>query len=69
MSLQEEYAQLLSEKRESYPEMKKTRYEMKEILTVKANVERMLCGDGQDKQTEKEQTTDKPKRISRLFFE
>ena len=62
MSLQEEYAQLLSEKRESY-------HEMKEILTVKANVERMLCGDGQDKQTEKEQTTDKPKRISRLFFE
>lgn len=53
-SLQEEFAQLLSEKREAYPELKRVREEMKEMLIVKANVERMLgneeLNDGKDKE-------------------
>lgn len=60
-SLQEEYAQLLSEKREAYPELKRVREEMKEMLIVKANVERMLGEDRQERQKEKEQITDKSK--------
>ena len=34
---------------------------MRELLTVKANVERMLGDDEQRKEKEKEQTTDKSK--------
>ena len=60
-SLQEEFAKLLSEKKTAYPELKKARDEMKELLTVKANVERMLGGDEREKEKEKEQTTDKSK--------
>ena len=60
-SLQEKFAKLLSEKKAAYPELKKARDEMKELLTVKANVERMLGEDEQEKEKEKEQTTDKSK--------
>ncbi len=60
-SLQEEFAKLLSEKKAAYPELKKARDEMKELLTVKANVARMLGEDEQEKEKEKEQTTDKSK--------
>ncbi len=60
-SLQEEFAKLLSEKKAAYPELKKARDEMKEMLTVKANVERMIGEDGQEKEKEKEQTTEKSK--------
>jgi len=60
-SLQEEFAKLLSEKKAAYPELKKTRDEMRELLTVKANVERMLGGDEREKEKEKEQTTNKSK--------
>lgn len=58
-SLQEEFAKLLTDKKAAYPELKKARDEMKELLTVKANVERMLGGDEREKEKEKEQTTDK----------
>lgn len=60
-SLQEEFAKLLSEKKAAYPELKKARDEMRELLTVKANVERMIGENGQKKEKEKEQTTDKSK--------
>lgn len=60
-SLQEEFAKLLSEKKAAYPELKKARDEMKELLTVKANVERMIGGDEREKEKEKEQTTEKYK--------
>ncbi len=60
-SLQEEFAKLLSEKKAAYPELKRARDEMRELLTVKANVERMLGDDEQRKEKEKEQTTDKSK--------
>ena len=60
-SLQEEFAKLLSEKKAAYPELKKARDEMKELLTVKANVERMIGEDEREKEKEKEQTTEKYK--------
>ena len=51
-SLQEEFAKLLSEKKAAYPELKKARDEMSELLTVKANVERMLGEDERKKEKE-----------------
>ncbi len=51
-SLQAEYATLLAEKKSAYADYRKARDEMKELLTVKANVERLL--DIQPQQTEKE---------------
>lgn len=41
-SLQKEYSELLSRKKEIYPEYRKLRAEMKDLLTVKANVDRLL---------------------------
>lgn len=41
-TLQEEYAALLEEKKRAYGEYRKARNEMKELLTVKANVDRIL---------------------------
>ena len=41
-SLQAEYAALLANKKAAYANYRKTRDEMKELLTVKANVDRML---------------------------
>ncbi|MFT8888062.1 MAG: relaxase/mobilization nuclease domain-containing protein [Ethanoligenens sp.] len=41
-SLQTEYAALLSEKKDAYAEYRQARDEMKELLTVKANVDRLL---------------------------
>ena len=44
-SLQSEYAELLSRKKEVYPEYRRLRAEMKELLTVKANVDQLLNMD------------------------
>lgn len=41
-SLQVEYADLLTRKKEIYPEYRKLQSEMKALLTVKANVDRLL---------------------------
>lgn len=41
-SLQVEYADLLTRKKEIYPEYRKSQSEMKALLTVKANVDRLL---------------------------
>ncbi len=41
-SLQAEYAQLLTEKKAAYGEYRQAREEMKELLTVKANVDSLL---------------------------
>lgn len=51
-SLQAEYAELLSRKKEIYPEYRKLQSEMKELLTVKANVDRLLNMDMQPMQEE-----------------
>lgn len=44
-SLQAEYASLLAEKKSAYAEYRKARDEMKELLTVKANVDRLMGYD------------------------
>ena len=51
-SLQAEYAGLLSRKKEIFPEYRKLQAEMKELLTVKANVDRLLNMDAQPAQEE-----------------
>ena len=46
--LQDEYAKLLEEKKKALPEYRKARDEMRELLTVKANVESILRLDEHD---------------------
>ena len=46
-SLQAEYASLLAEKKTAYAAYREARGEMKELLTVKANIDRILGKDGQ----------------------
>ena len=46
--LQDEYARLLEEKKKALPEYRKARDEMRELLTVKANVENILRLDEHD---------------------
>ena len=45
-ALQAEYAALLAEKKEAYAELRKARDEARELLTVKANVDRVLQDTG-----------------------
>ena len=47
-SLQAEYAQLLEEKKKAYGEFRQARDEMRELLTVKANVDRLLGTEEQE---------------------
>ena len=54
-SLQEEYAKLLSEKKAAYPEYRKAKQEMQELLTVQANVAKILGADWREAEHEKEQ--------------
>ena len=53
-SLQAEYAALLTEKKMVYSDYRKARNEMKELLTVKANVDRLLGTDRREAEKEKE---------------
>ena len=43
--LQTEYAALLAEKKSAYADYRRARDEMKELLTVKANVDRLMGYD------------------------
>lgn len=54
-SLQKEYSELLSRKKEIYPEYRKLRAEMKDLLTVKANVDRLLNMETQSGKEEQNQ--------------
>lgn len=54
-SLQKEYSELLSRKKEIYPEYRKLRTEMKDLLTVKANVDRLLNMETQSGKEEQNQ--------------
>ena len=54
-SLQEEYAHLLSEKKSAYVELCHARDEMRELLIVKSNVDRMLGIEDEKAEQEKEQ--------------
>lgn len=53
-SLQAEYAVLLAEKKEAYADYRKARDEIKELLTVKANVDHLLGTDRRGTEKEKE---------------
>ena len=53
-ALQAEYAALLAEKKEAYAELRKARDEARELLTVKANVDRVLQDTGRGIAQEKE---------------
>ena len=57
--LQAEYAKLLEEKRKTYAEYRRSREEMRELLTAKANVDRLLHRDEEQK---KEQEKDHDQR-------
>ena len=52
-SLQAEYAELMAQKKAAYSGYRKARDEMKELLTVKANVDRIM-GYEEEKQTERD---------------
>lgn len=52
--LQSEYAVLLAEKKKAYAEYQQARQEMQEVLTAKANVDRLLGMEEQNAQKEKE---------------
>ena len=54
-SLQEEYARLLSEKKAAYPDYRKAKQEMQELLTVQANVAKILGAEPREAEHEKEQ--------------
>ena len=61
-SLQAEYSKLLREKKAAYGEYRQAREEMKELLTVKANVDNLLeIEDGRNK----EKTTQREPEASR----
>ena len=47
--LQSEYAKLLEEKKKTYAEYRRSREEMRELLTAKANVDRLLKMDEEQK--------------------
>ena len=53
-SLQAEYAALLAEKKAAYADYRKARNEMKELLTVKANVDHLLGTDRREVEREKD---------------
>ena len=53
-TLQAEYAKLLEEKKKAYGEYRKAREEMKELLTVKANVDRILNMEEAQKQEQEQ---------------
>lgn len=52
-TLQREYTELISEKRKAYAKYHSTKKEMKNILTAKANVDRLLGEDSVEKDKEK----------------
>ena len=57
--LQAEYAKLLEEKKKTYAEYRRSREEVRELLTAKANVDRLLKMDEEQK---KEQEKDHGQR-------
>lgn len=58
--LQTEYAEILTEKKKDYAEYRKMRTEMRQLLTAKANVDRLLGYD--EKQKNVEQVKELPVR-------
>ena len=54
-TLQAEYAELLAEKKKAYAEYAAAKKEMQEVLTAKANVDRLLSPEPEKPEKEKEQ--------------
>lgn len=54
-SLQSEYAKLLTEKKTAYADYRRSRDEMRELLTHRANVDKILGADARENEKEKEQ--------------
>ncbi len=54
-SLQAEYAALLAEKKSAYADYRRARSEMKDLLTVKANVDRLMDYDKAERETERKE--------------
>ena len=50
LSAEAEYAALLAEKKASYADYRKARDEMKELLTIKANVDKIMGYDQREKE-------------------
>lgn len=53
--MQEEYAKLLSEKKSAYADYRRVRDEMRELLTIQSNVDRILGNEQREVEKEKEQ--------------
>ena len=53
-SLQAEYAALLAEKKAAYADFRKAREDMKELLTVRANVQKLMGYEAQEQEKEAE---------------
>ena len=51
-SLQAEYAALLAEKKAAYADFRKAREDMKELLTVRANVQKLMGYEAQEQEKE-----------------
>ncbi len=51
-SLQAEYAELLAEKKDAYTDYRKARDEMKELLVIKSNIDRLLGNDREEERKE-----------------
>ena len=54
-SLHEEYARLLSEKKAAYADYRRARDEMRELLTIQSNVDRILGNEQREVEKEKAQ--------------
>ena len=54
-SLQEEYAKLLSEKKSAYADYRQAREDMRQLLVIQSNVDRILGDDAHETEKEKEQ--------------
>lgn len=57
--LNEEYAQVLADKKKTYAEYRQAKQEMKEYQTAKYNIEQFLKKEEQERQAEKQKTEEK----------
>ena len=57
-ALNAEYAALLAEKKAAYGDYRQAREEMRELLTAKANIDRILGKEGRERHAEKKRTTE-----------
>ena len=57
-SLQAEYAALLAEKKDAYADYRKARDDMKELLTVQANVQKLMGDEVQEQKKDTERRED-----------